>query len=76
MVVVGGLTRLTKSGLSMVEWRMFGERPPTSTEMWEEEFAKYKEHPEYLKLNKGRECVCVCAGMGVWKFVLERYWGC
>lgn len=53
MVVIGGLTRLTKSGLSMVEWRLFGERPPTTPELWEEEFAKYKKHPEYIKLNQG-----------------------
>ena len=48
IVVVGGLTRLTESGLSIVEWNLIkGMKPPTSEQEWEEEFAKYKEFPEY-----------------------------
>lgn len=54
MVIVGGLTRLTESGLSITEWKPFrGAFPPLSKEEWEEEFEKYKKSPEYLKLNFG-----------------------
>ncbi|EFA78165.1 cytochrome c oxidase assembly protein [Heterostelium album PN500] len=54
MVVVGGITRLTESGLSMVEWKpIVGAIPPLSQEEWEEEFNRYKQYPEYQKLNKG-----------------------
>nr|CAG4636114.1 EOG090X04TT [Eubosmina coregoni]SVE69750.1 EOG090X04TT [Eubosmina coregoni] len=52
-VVIGGLTRLTESGLSMVEWSAFGERPPLSQEDWEREFEKYKLFPEYKQLKQG-----------------------
>lgn len=52
-VVIGGLTRLTESGLSMVHWSAFGERPPLTREEWEKEFEKYKEFPEYKQLKKG-----------------------
>jgi hypothetical protein len=48
IVVLGGLTRLTESGLSIVEWNLIkGMRPPQSEEEWEEEFGKYKQFPEY-----------------------------
>jgi cytochrome c oxidase assembly protein subunit 15 len=54
MVIIGGLTRLTHSGLSMVEWRpLTGFLPPLSTAEWEEAFARYREFPEYRKLNQG-----------------------
>ncbi|EGG23546.1 cytochrome c oxidase assembly protein [Cavenderia fasciculata] len=54
MVVVGGITRLTESGLSMVEWKpIVGAVPPITQEQWEQEFEKYKQFPEYQKLNKG-----------------------
>jgi len=50
VVVVGGLTRLTESGLSITEWKpITGILPPLSTEAWEEEFAKYKNSPEFTK---------------------------
>ena len=45
MVVLGGVTRLTRSGLSMTSWSFAGERPPMSAEGWEEEFENYKRHP-------------------------------
>ena len=45
MVVLGGVTRLTRSGLSMTSWSFAGERPPMSAEGWEEEFDNYKRHP-------------------------------
>ncbi|KAF9943371.1 Cytochrome c oxidase assembly protein cox15 [Mortierella alpina] len=54
IVVVGGMTRLTESGLSIVEWNLIkGMKPPRSQEEWEEEFAKYKQFPEYKILNHG-----------------------
>ncbi|KAJ0119791.1 cytochrome c oxidase assembly protein COX15 [Diaporthe amygdali] len=52
IVVFGGLTRLTESGLSITEWRpVTGSLPPMSPEDWESEFAKYRASPEYIKLN-------------------------
>ena len=49
MVVIGGLTRLTDSGLSMVEWRLIsGFLPPLTVNEWERVFSLYKETPEYL----------------------------
>ena len=52
MVFIGGLTRLTNSGLSIVEWKpISGVIPPITDSEWAEEFAKYKTSPEYLKLN-------------------------
>ena len=52
MVVVGGLTRLTHSGLSMVEWRpLMGTLPPIGDQAWIETFAKYQQFPEYEKVN-------------------------
>ena len=54
MVVLGGVTRLTRSGLSMVEWNpIMGALPPLNPTQWEETFAKYRETPEYLKVNRG-----------------------
>jgi hypothetical protein len=47
MVVLGGVTRLTESGLSMVEWRPAGFLPPLSHEEWKAEFELYKQYPEY-----------------------------
>ena len=47
-VVIGGITRLTESGLSMTQWHLIkGMRPPRSEAEWEEEFEKYKQYPEY-----------------------------
>ncbi|GME79105.1 unnamed protein product [Ambrosiozyma monospora] len=52
IVILGGLTRLTESGLSITEWKpVTGSIPPLSQEDWEEEFAKYKESPEFKLLN-------------------------
>lgn len=53
MVVVGGLTRLTESGLSMVEWKPTTILPPITDSEWQEEFSKYRQSPEYQKVNKG-----------------------
>lgn len=52
MVLVGGITRLTGSGLSMVEWKpVTGVVPPLNETEWETEFDKYKQFPEYQKYN-------------------------
>ncbi|MCC7260596.1 MAG: COX15/CtaA family protein [Alphaproteobacteria bacterium] len=54
MVVVGGLTRLTDSGLSITEWKpVTGALPPLSDESWQREFAGYQQSPEYHKVNHG-----------------------
>lgn len=54
MILVGGLTRLTDSGLSITEWKpVTGAVPPLSETTWQEEFAKYQDTPEYLLQNKG-----------------------
>jgi cytochrome c oxidase assembly protein subunit 15 len=54
MVVVGGLTRLTESGLSIVEWApIMGTLPPLSQADWERTFDLYKAFPEYQKVNRG-----------------------
>ncbi|KAJ5287442.1 Cytochrome c oxidase assembly protein COX15 [Penicillium angulare] len=52
IVVFGGLTRLTESGLSITEWRpVTGSMPPMNAEDWESEFAKYRASPEFKLLN-------------------------
>ncbi|KAK5960610.1 Cox15p PWA37_002037 [Arxiozyma heterogenica] len=52
IVILGGLTRLTESGLSITEWKpVTGSLPPLSQEEWEEEFRKYKSSPEFQQLN-------------------------
>jgi cytochrome c oxidase assembly protein subunit 15 len=54
MVVVGGITRLTESGLSMVRWEpISGAIPPMSEEAWQAEFSAYRTSPEYQKVNAG-----------------------
>jgi heme a synthase len=54
MVVVGGATRLTDSGLSITEWKpVAGALPPMSAKDWGEEFARYQQIPQYAQLNKG-----------------------
>jgi len=52
IVVVGGVTRLTRSGLSIVEWQpLIGAIPPLSEADWQALFAKYRETPEYRLVN-------------------------
>ena len=54
MVLVGGATRLTESGLSIVEWKpVTGALPPLSQSEWEQAFAAYKLIPQYSQLNVG-----------------------
>lgn len=52
MVVVGGITRLTHSGLSMPDYKLIsGTIPPINDQQWQEAFELYKQYPEYQKLN-------------------------
>ena len=54
MVIVGGITRLTESGLSITEWKpISGVIPPLSDAAWQAEFANYKRIPEYTLINRG-----------------------
>ena len=56
MVILGGATRLTGSGLSMVEWDpIFGIIPPLDQQTWNETFALYQLSPEYQKINVGMD---------------------
>ena len=74
MVVLGGVTRLTQSGLSMVDWRpLTGWLPPMGEAEWQAVFERYRQFPEYKELNYGM-------GLGEFKsiFWLEyahRLWG-
>jgi cytochrome c oxidase assembly protein subunit 15 len=51
MVVVGCITRLTHSGLSITDWSFMGSIPPLSEADWLERFMKYQQSPEFLKVN-------------------------
>ncbi len=54
MVILGGVTRLTHSGLSMVDWKpLMGVIPPLSDTDWQDTFSRYQQFPEYQKINKG-----------------------
>lgn len=54
MVVIGGITRLTESGLSITQWKpISGVIPPLNDAQWQAEFANYKRIPEYQQLNQG-----------------------
>lgn len=49
LVVLGGVTRLTRSGLSMTDWKFTGGLPPLSEDQWLLEFEKYQQSPEYKR---------------------------
>lgn len=62
-VVIGGITRLTGSGLSITKWEIVtGTLPPMNAAQWEEEFELYKATPQYEKINEGMS-------MGEFKFI-------
>ncbi|MEY2928426.1 MAG: hypothetical protein RL367_2903, partial [Pseudomonadota bacterium] len=68
MVVVGGITRLTESGLSITEWKpISGALPPLSDAAWQEAFTKYQKIPEYQLINKGMS-------LGDFKFIFFWEW--
>jgi heme a synthase len=52
MVILGGVTRLTGSGLSMVTWHPVGVLPPLSSAQWLEEFVRYQQFPEFQLINR------------------------
>jgi heme a synthase len=56
ILVIGGITRLTGSGLSMTDWKpIMGAIPPLSEQQWEEAFEQYKQFPEYQQINRGMD---------------------
>ena len=66
MIIIGGLTRLTNSGLSITEWELFkGILPPLNNETWEKYFSLYKEIPQYYLLNNN---------MSMDEFKIIFYW--
>ncbi len=74
MVVLGGFTRLTHSGLSMVEWRpLTGWFPPLSQDDWVVVFEKYKLSPEFQKINSDMEIDGFKSIF--WLEYLHRLWG-
>lgn len=69
IVIVGGATRLTDSGLSITEWLpIMGAIPPLNDADWQEAFAKYKQIPEYVKVNAGMS-------LEEFKFIFWWEWG-
>lgn len=74
MVVIGGITRLTGSGLSMVEWRpVYGFLPPLSADAWQRVFDLYRATPQYLEINAGMT-VEAFRGIFWWEY-FHRLWG-
>ena len=74
MVIVGGLTRLTHSGLSMVNWRpVTGWLPPISIDDWENAFGLYKNTPEYNQKNYGMSLEDFKSIF--WLEFIHRLWG-
>jgi len=68
LVVFGGFVRLTRSGLSIVEWNpISGSMPPVGQQAWEAEFAKYQQTPEYLKVNSSMT-------LDEYKFIFYMEW--
>ena len=74
MVVIGGITRLTGSGLSMVEWRpLVGTLPPMTALEWQRVHELYQASPEYQKLNYGMT-LNAFKTIFFWEYV-HRLWG-
>lgn len=74
MAVIGAITRLTESGLSIVEWRPFiGTLPPLSEAEWDRVFALYQQTPEYLKQNSAME-LAEFKNIFFWEW-FHRLWG-
>ena len=74
MILVGGITRLTHSGLSIVEWQpIVGAVPPLDAAQWEEAFAKYRKTPEF-RLRNHDMTLAAFKGIFWWEFV-HRFLG-
>ncbi|HKU85197.1 MAG TPA: COX15/CtaA family protein [Casimicrobiaceae bacterium] len=68
MIVVGGVTRLTHSGLSIVEWQpIVGTLPPLTDAQWQEAFAKYRATPEFRLVNQAMD-VHAFKGIFWWEY--------
>jgi cytochrome c oxidase assembly protein subunit 15 len=73
LVLIGGATRLTESGLSITEWKpVSGVVPPLSDAAWADEFAKYREIPQYRQLNPGMT-IADFRTIFLWEYV-HRLW--
>ena len=74
MVVIGGITRLTESGLSITEWKpISGVVPPLSDADWQHEFELYQQIPEYQQVHRGMT-LAEFKGIFFWEY-LHRLWG-
>lgn len=74
MAVIGAITRLTESGLSMVEWKpLIGAMPPLSLTEWERVFGLYKQTPEFIHKNSWME-LADFQRIFFWEW-LHRLWG-
>jgi len=74
MVIIGGITRLTESGLSITEWKpITGAIPPMNDQEWAADFEKYKQIPEYQTINKGMS-LDAYKKIYFWEY-LHRLWG-
>jgi len=74
MVAIGGITRLTGSGLSITEWKpIMGALPPMNEAQWNEAFDKYKRIPEYTLVNQGMD-LSGFKRIFFWEY-LHRNWG-
>jgi cytochrome c oxidase assembly protein subunit 15 len=68
LVVFGGFVRLTRSGLSIVEWNpISGSIPPIGEQAWAQEFAKYQKTPEFIYVNSGMT-------LGEYKYIFYMEW--
>lgn len=83
LVIVGGATRLTESGLSITEWKpIHGVIPPLSEAEWQEELEKYRQIPEYQQINKGMSSMISrpssggSGRIGCWRAVLASFLRC
>ena len=74
MVIIGGITRVTGSGLSMVEWRpLLGWFPPLSEQEWQRVFKLYQNSPEYRYINTWMD-LNAFKGIFWWEYI-HRLWG-
>lgn len=74
MVVIGGVTRLTESGLSIVRWEpVSGTLPPLSDTAWQEQFTRYQQSPQYQQVNQGMS-LAEFKTIFWWEYI-HRLWG-
>ena len=74
MIIIGAITRLTNSGLSMVKWELIkGAIPPLNETQWQEKFIEYQQYPEYQKINTNM-LLSEFKKIFFWEY-LHRVWG-